>query len=214
MRISNFVQSRIGAVAMGTVALAMVGAGSAVAAGQIVSSQIKNNTITSFDVKDGTLQTRDLTKNNFARFTSTETVVTAMTPVSSTPAYGGNRVVDVPAAGQTPLVTLVLDKGTWKLDGTAQFRHFGGPAVADPDYGVVTVPGLQSGFSVNYTSDVPEGGPNAAQVAFSGTIKITANDTPVIITGSFTGARTGQAGAYVQATQYEYVKKFKNGTPN
>ena len=77
----------------------------------------------------------------------------------------------------------------------------------------MTVPGLQSGFSVNYTADVPDGGQNAAQVAFSGTIKITANDTPIVITGSFTGGNVGQAGVSVDATQYVYVKQFKNGQP-
>jgi hypothetical protein len=79
---------------------------------------------------------------------------------------------------------------------------------------VVTVPGIQSGFSVNYTADVPDGGQNAAQVSFSGTIKITANNTPVVISGNFTGSNVGQAGVSVDATQYEYVKQFKNGQPS
>jgi len=141
-------------------------------------------------------------------------VKTAMTPVSSNPAYAGNRVVDIAATGQTPVVTLVLNKGTWKIEGVGQFWHIGGPAPVTQDLGVITVPGLQSGFSVNYTADVPDGGTNAAQVSFSGTIKITANNTPVVITGSFTGANVGQAGVSVEATQYEYVKLFKNGQPS
>ncbi len=33
------------------------------------------------------------------------------------------------------------------------------------------------------------------------------------ITGSFTGSNTGQAGVYVEATQYEYVRLFKGGKP-
>ena len=136
-----------------------------------------------------------------------------MTPISATPAHGGARIVDVAAAGQTPLVTLVLNKGTWKIDGVAQFWHIGGPVPAGQDLGVVTVPGLQSGFAVNYTGDVPDGGSNAAQVGFSGTIKITANNTPVVITGNFTGNNVGQAGVSVEATQYVYVKLFKNGQP-
>ncbi len=105
----------------GVVAVAAVaGAGSAVAAKQITSADIKN----------GTIQTQDLTKNNFAKFTSTEAVFNAETPISANPAYAGARVVDVNANGTTPLVTLVLDKGTYKLSGTAQFWHIGGGAPA------------------------------------------------------------------------------------
>ena len=203
MKLINLVRGRVATVAAVGVIAALAGAGASVAAGNITTVQIK----------DGTIQKRDLTKNNFGKFTGTENVKTAMTPVNTTPAYGGARVVDVAAAGQTPLVTLVLHKGTWKIDGVAQFWHFGGPAPSGQDLGVVTVPGLQSGFSVNYTGDVPDGGQNAAQVSFEGTIKITANNTPVVITGNFTGNNVGQAGVYVEATQYEYVKLFKHGQP-
>jgi hypothetical protein len=188
-------------VAVGAIA-ALAGTGASVAAGTITSAQIK----------DGTIQTRDLTKNNFAKFTATENVVSATTPVSTVPAYDGARIVDVTAAN-TPLVTLVLDKGTWKITGTAQFWHKGPGSPSDPDLGIVTIPGLLDGFGSNWSSDVPDGGNNAAQVSFNGTIKITANDTPVVITGSFTGSNTGQAGVSVQATQYEYVKLFHNGHP-
>src|SRR3954453_20339856 len=95
-------------VAAGAIA-ALAGTGASVAAGQITSAQIKVSTI----------QTADLTKNNFARFTSTENVVSATTPVSSARRFGGARVVAV-GSPNTPLVTLVLDKGTWKISGTAQ----------------------------------------------------------------------------------------------
>ena len=203
MKLTNLVRGKVGTViAVGAIA-ALAGTGASVAANNITSAQIK----------DGTIQTKDLTKNNFAKFTATENVITASTPISGVPAYAGNRVVDVAAAGQTPLVTLVLDKGTWKLDGVAQFWHIGGPAPVTQDLGVVTVPGLQSGYSVNYTADVPDGGQNAAQVSFTGTIKITANDTPIVITPSFNCANVGQAGISVDATQYEYVKLFKGGQP-
>jgi hypothetical protein len=168
-------------------------------------------TITSAQIKDGTIQTGDLTKNNFAKFTSTENVVSATTPVSTVPAYAGARVVEVAANSTTPVVTLVLDKGTWKLNGTAQFWHIGAGSPTAPDYGVVTIPGLQDGFGKAWTADVPDGDNNAAQVSFNGTIKITTNDTPVVISGSFTGGNAGQAGVSVQATQYEYVKLFHGG---
>ena len=201
MTLSSLVRGKVGAVlAVGAIA-ALAGTGGAIAAGNITSAQIK----------DGTIQTADLTKNNFAKFTATENVVSATTPVSTDPAFSGARVVAVSAAGNTPLVTLVLDKGTWQINGTAQFWHKGPGVPVDPDYGVVTVPGLQEGFAGNWTADVPDGGANAAQVSFNGTIKITANDTPIVITGSFTGGNSGQAGVSVEATQYEYVKLFRGG---
>jgi hypothetical protein len=201
MKLSSLVRGKAGTVVAVAAVAALAGTGASVAAAKITSA----------DIKDGTIQTGDLTKNNFARFTATENVVSATTPVSTVPQFNGQRVVAV--SGSTPLVTLVLDKGTWKIDGTAQFWHLSGAAPSDPDYGVVTVPGLQDGFGTNWTADVPDGGNNAAQVSFNGTIKITANDTPVVVTGSFTGGNTGQAGVSVQATQYVYVKQFKNGQP-
>jgi hypothetical protein len=205
MNLSSWMNSQVRGRAGTFVAVAAIaglaGTGAAVAAGAITSAQIK----------DGTIQTGDLTKNNFAKFTSTENVVSATTPVSTVPAYAGARVVEVAANSTTPVVTLVLDKGTWKLNGTAQFWHIGAGSPAAPDYGVVTIPGLQDGFGKAWTADVPDGDNNAAQVSFNGTIKITTNDTPVVISGSFTGGNAGQAGVSVQATQYEYVKLFHGG---
>ena len=207
MKLSSWVKSRargkVGTVAAVAAIAAIAGTGASVAAGHITSAQIK----------DGTIQTGDLTKNNFAKFTATEKVVNAATPVSTDPAFAGNRVVAVSANTQTGLATLVLDKGTWQVDGVAQFWHMGPAAVNAPDYGVVTIPGFQDGFGTNFTADVPDGGANAAQTGFHGTIKITANDTPIVITGSFTGNNPGQAGVTVSATQYVYVKLFKNGQP-
>jgi hypothetical protein len=203
--------SRTRAVAAGACVLALMGAGTAVAAGHIGSEDITDNSVKSKDVKNGTLQTRDLTPNNFNRFTRTENVVSATTPASTVPANGGARVVEVPAGTTgTTLLTVVLDQGTWELDVTAQFWHLTGAAPSDPDYGVVTIAGLQDGFGTGYTSDVPDAGANAAQTAMSGTIKIAANDTPVLIQGHFTGGNAGQAGASVQATQIAYVKQPKS----
>lgn len=206
MKLNNLVSRARGKagtlLAVGVVA-ALAGTGASVAAGTITTAQIK----------DGTIQTRDLTKNNFAKFTATENVVTGATPISTVPAYSGARVVDVAATGETPLATVVLNKGTWKLEGTAQFWHLVGNQTG-VDYGRVTVPGLQSGMTSNFTADIPDGGVNAGQTTFSGTIKITANNTPVVITGAISGNTTGQAGVSVTATQYEYVKLFKGGQPS
>lgn len=201
--------SRVRAVAAGAAVLALVGAGGAVAGGQIDSSDIENNSVKSKDIKNGTIQTRDLTKNNFARFTRTENVVSATTPASTTPAYNGARVVEVTGTTPTTLVTVVLDQGTWELDVVAQFWHLTGGS-SGADFGVVTIDGLQDGFGTGYTPDVPDGGANAAQVAMSGTIKIEKNDTPVVVQGKFSGAGAGQAGASVQATQIAYVKQPKS----
>ena len=122
MKLTNLVRGKVGmVVAVGAIA-ALAGTGASVAAGNITSAQIK----------DGTIQTRDLTKNNFARFTATENVKTAMTPVSAVPAYAGARVVDVAATGQTPLVTLVLNKGTWKIDGVAPVLAHRRPGAGRP----------------------------------------------------------------------------------
>jgi hypothetical protein len=207
MKLSSWVKSsargKVGAVAAVAAVAAIAGTGASVAAGHITSAQIK----------DGTIQTADLTKNNFAKFTATEKVVNAATPVSTDPSFAGARVVAVPANTQTGLATLVLDKGTWQIDGVAQFWHMGPAAVNAPDYGVVAVPSFQDGFGTNFTADVPDGGANAGQTAFHGTIKITANDTPIVIMGAFTGGNSGQAGVTVSATQYVYVKLFKNGQP-
>lgn len=204
MKLSTLVRGKVGTVAAVAAIAALAGTGASVAAGHITSAQIK----------DGTIQTGDLTKNNFAKFTATENVVNATTPVSTDPSFAGARVVAVPANTQTGLATLVLDKGTWQIDGVAQFWHMGPAPVNAPDYGVVTIPSFQAGFGTNWTADVPDGGANAAQTAFHGTIKILANDTPIVITGSFTGNNPGQAGVTVSATQYVYVKLFKNGQPS
>jgi hypothetical protein len=190
---------KVAAMAAGGAICAIIGATGAVAVGQVTSAGIK----------DGTIQTRDLTKNNFARFTSTESVVTGVTPASTVAAYSGAHVVDVPA-GTTPttLTSITLNKGTWKISGVAQFWHLPpSPAPTGTDYGLVTVNGLANGFTTNYTSDVPDGGSNAAQVSFSGTVTVTADNTPVVVGGQFTGGNTGQAGASITATQYVYVKR-------
>ena len=146
--VRNTARGKVGTVAAVAAIAAIAGTGASVAAGQITSAQIK----------DGTIQTGDLTKNNFARFTATEKVVNAATPVSTDPSFAGNRVVAVPANTQTGLATLVLDKGTWQINGVAQFWHIGPAPVAAPDYGVVTIPGFQDGFGTNFSADVPDGG--------------------------------------------------------
>jgi hypothetical protein len=201
MRLQNVFGARMRTVVAGGALIALASAGTAVAVGQITST----------DIKDGTIQTRDLTKNNFARFTSTESVVSGVTPVSTVAGFNSQRVVAVAANVQVPLTTIVLDKGTWKISGSGQFWHMGPGTPSGADYGVISVAGLENGFLNSYTADVPDGGGNAAQTAFSGTLTITANDTPVVIQGSFTGGNAGQAGASVTATQYVYVAQFSHG---
>jgi hypothetical protein len=208
MKLTSLVNAKTGTIAAAAAVAVVCGAGASVAAGQITSAQIK----------DGTIQTGDLTKNNFARFTATENVKTADTaPNTTDPNLAGQKLVRVDA-GQTPaLTTIVLNRGTWKISGTAQFFHpnqAGVPGANATDIGVVTVPGLTSGIATNYTGDIPDGGVNGAQTSFEGTIKITADNTPVVISGALTSGGAGTATATVTATQYEYVKLFKGGKPS
>ena len=204
MKLSSLVRGKVGTVAAVGAVAAIAGTGASVAAGQITSAQIK----------DGTIQTGDLTKNNFAQVHRHRErrqrddagqhrpgvrAGPAWSRCPPTPRPGWRRWCSTRARGRS---TAWPSSGTW-----VRARPTGA------DYGVVTIPGFQGGFGTNFTADVPDGGSNAAQTAFHGTIKITANDTPIVITGAFTGSNTGQAGVTVSATQYVYVKQFKNGQP-
>ena len=71
MNLSSLVRGKAGAVVAVVAVAALAGAGGSVAASKITSAQIK----------DGTIQTRDLTKNNFARFTATENARRIIMPV-------------------------------------------------------------------------------------------------------------------------------------
>ena len=207
MKLSSWVKSsargKVGTVAAVAAVAAIAGTGASVAAGQITSAQIK----------DGTIQTGDLTKNNFARFTATENVVNATTPVSADPAFAGARVVAVPANTQAGLATLVLDKGTWQIDGVAQFWHMGPGALTGAGLRGRDRPRLPGRLRHQLhrrrpgrrQQRRPDGVPRHHQDHCQ---RHADRDH-----GRLHGRQPGQAGVTVSATQYVYVKLFKNGQP-
>jgi hypothetical protein len=63
MGFKTFLNSRFGAVATGSVAIALLSASAGYTAGQIGSNDIQDDSIRSIDIKDGTIRTRDLSEN-------------------------------------------------------------------------------------------------------------------------------------------------------
>ena len=63
MGFKNFLNSRFGAVATGSVAIALIGGSAGYAAGQIGSADIRDDSIRSVDIQDGTIRNRDLGAN-------------------------------------------------------------------------------------------------------------------------------------------------------
>lgn len=211
MKIKNPLDSRLTSVATGVALLAVLGAGSAYAAGQIGSDGIRNNTITSKDIKNGTIQKQDLTANNFRKFTETSTVITAITPVSGNPAFGGRNVVPVTASARNgsadvkvPLLVVQLDKGTYNVATTGQFWHLVGGA-DDVGYGVLSLslPGA-NGYANAVSADIPDNGNNPAQTSSTNVVKIIADNTNVTVLGAIRGDRNGQAGASVVITKVAF----------
>ncbi len=125
--------------------------------------------ITSSDIKDKTIQRKDL-KNQIVNTDKLKTggvqygdlsdgakdklkgkvgpagpvgpvgpsgvIATSSAITAANPTYAGVNVVDVPASpalgqddSRTPLVSVVLNRGTYYLTATAQFFHFGGRVV-------------------------------------------------------------------------------------
>ncbi len=63
MGFKNFLNSRFGAVATGSVAIALIGGSAGYAAGQIGSADIRDDSIKSVDIQDGTIRNRDMSAN-------------------------------------------------------------------------------------------------------------------------------------------------------
>jgi hypothetical protein len=63
MGFKTFLNSRFGAVATGSVAIALLSASAGYTAGQIGSNDIADDSVRSIDIKDGTIRTRDLSEN-------------------------------------------------------------------------------------------------------------------------------------------------------
>ena len=105
-----------------------------------------------------------------------------------------------PALGQndsrTPLVSVVLNRGTYHLTATAQFFHF--PAGSAVDYGVVSTNlNGQPQPGIGFTSDIPNDGNNGAQTTVTTILTIAADNTTLTLVGSIRGDTAGQAGAQV-----------------
>ncbi|MEJ7832084.1 MAG: hypothetical protein WKF79_04165 [Nocardioides sp.] len=207
MKFKNPLDSRLTSVAAGAVVLAVLGAGSALAAAQVGSDGIQDNSVTSKDIKDGTIQKQDLTANNFRKFTETSTVITAITPASTNPAYAGAPVVDVAASprngtadARIPLLSVQLDKGTYVVDATAQFLHLTGSA-PDVGYGVLSLSLAGSGYANAVSADIPDNGNNPAQTSLTKVVTIGSDNTNLTVLGAIRGERSGQAGASVTITK-------------
>lgn len=210
MKIKDLLDNRFTPIVAGVAMLGMLGAGSAYAAAAIGSAGIRDNSITSRDIKDGTIQKQDLTANNFRKFTETSTVITAITPASPNPAYAGARVVDVAASprngsadARVPLLSVVLDKGTFLIDAKAQFSHLTG-AAPDVGYGVLSVVPAGTGYANAVSADIPDNGNNPAQTSLTSVVKVTADNTVVTLNGAIRGERNGQAGASVTVTKIAF----------
>lgn len=202
---SRFRSPAAGIVA-GAGALTLVASG-AYAAGEIGSRDIENDSIRSADVRDDTLQQRDLSAGTKAALLRSETQ-TFLTDPSTIPVFGGLPVAEVPASpkngsddSETPLLTFELDKGTYVIDGTAQFFHFV-PGDDSEDFGLVSL--LVEGSDEQgtaFTPDIPNDGNNGAQTNATSVVTIPEDDTVLTVVGTIRGERAGQAGAQVVTTK-------------
>lgn len=253
----NLIKSRLGAVAVGATIIAVVGGGSAVAASQITSAQIKDQTIRSRDIatagvgtseiRDGNVNVRDLSSqtkgyindhggkdgapgskgdtgpagsagangsNGAKGDTGMAQVTTHITDPNST--LGGLNVVPVPGQTgardtDTTLLTFTLNKGTYLINGTAQFFHFVSTGTDGVDYGVISL--LVSGRTdrgTAFTADIPGDGTNGAQTNANTYLTIPSDNTTLKVVGSIRPegngngphiSEPGQAGAQVIVTQ-------------
>lgn len=104
---------------------------------------------------------------------------------------GGDREV--------PVLTFELDRGTYRLDVTAQF--FGG-SESFIDYGVVTID--QDGLNLPgtvWTPDLPGTSDDAGQTTGSHLLTVTADDTVIEVLASVRGTQPAYVGAQAIVTQ-------------
>lgn len=184
-------QNRVLAVVLGAALMVGLGAtGSAVADRLIGSKAIRNNSIRSADIHDGTLARRDLRPGLAAEIgrpgpagpAGQALVGTALTPAN--PALGGNHVVrvdSVPTNSGAPDAStgtnlfanpVHVDAGQYLVHANVQFFDFTG-AAEDHDYGVARLflSGTAVPTSAIWSPSVPDDGNNGAQA--SGDIVVT-----------------------------------------
>jgi hypothetical protein len=142
-------------------------------------------------------------------------VLVATRITAENPAFGGVRVVDVdavaptsggPAAGEGAELfdEVVLEEGTYKIEGVVQFFDFTGENVADVEYGVARsfLDGVPQG--TQWTSDIPDDGNNAAQASGSQVITVPEGGATLTMEALIRGSEAGggHAGANLIITQF------------
>lgn len=106
-------------LAVGVIAVVLASSGSAVAAKQITSSQIKNNSITGADIKSRTIQASDLAASARTNTASSSSPIPG--PVGPAgPAGPGGPAGPPGATGPTGIATIVTARATEYSSGAAQ----------------------------------------------------------------------------------------------
>lgn len=227
MRFKKILNGRRATVLTAALLLVVAGSGTTFAAQLITSADIKDKTIQRKDLKNhivntdklktGGVQYGDLSDGAKSKLQGktgpagpagpvgpSGVIATSTAITAPNAAYGGINVVNVPASpalgqndSRTPLVSVVLNRGTYHLTATAQFFHFPAGAAAD-DYGVVSTNlNGQPQPGIGFTSDIPSDGANGAQTTVATIVTISADNTTMTLVGSIRGATAGQAGAQV-----------------
>jgi hypothetical protein len=230
MDVRNLVRSRLGTVAVGATIIAVLGAGGAVAAGQITGADIKRNSVPGSDLKDSSVGYGKLTDNAKSKLQGQQgpagpqgeqgpagpagqsLVANETTGPNAT--YGGVQVVDVDSVAATsggPSTTegselvdpIELEQGTYLVQSTVQFFDFQPSATNDVDYGVARL--FMDGTTVgtSWSPQVPDDGNNAAQAAGSIVITVPAGGGTLTARAVLRGGDDGQAGGNLIVTRIE-----------
>ena len=214
-------EKRVVAVVIGAALLLGLGAtGTAVADRLIGSKSIKNDSIRSVDVKDGTLKMKDLRPSVVAEINKPgpagtpgqALVANVITPPNS--AFAGVNVVTVPGVsassgapdagtGAQLVQPVFLPAGTYLVQATAQFFDFDGGTAESGDYGVTRLflKGVAVPNSASWSSEVPDDGNNAAQTSGSIVVTVPAGGGALSAKAVIRGGDSGQAGASMIITR-------------
>jgi len=219
MGVNNPLKGRTRAVVAGTAVLALAGGSAAFAAGQIGSGGIRDNSIRSIDVKNKSLQARDLTPNARAKLKGQRgpagppgqsLVADKITPPNA--GFGGINVVAVPSLpissggpsssqGAELWEPIELGAGTYLVTTTTQFFDFDPSPSPDEDYGVARLflEGAELGES--WTPVVPDDANNAAQAGGSIVVTVPAGGGTLSGRAALRGGDDGHAGGNVIVTE-------------
>lgn len=226
----DLVRSRLGAVAVGATIIAVLGAGGAVAAGQITGADIKRNSVPGSDLKSGTVGYNKLNDNAKRKLQGQQgpagpqgaegpagppgqsLVANETTAPNAT--YNGVNVVDVPSAAATsggPSTTegaelvdpIELEQGTYLVQSTVQFFDFQPSETNDVDYGVARLFLDGTNVGTSWSPQVPDDGNNAAQAAGSIVVTVPAGGGTLTARAILRGGDDGQAGGNLIVTRIE-----------